>query len=142
MKKLLSVLIVLSVLFVSSVSLSEDVNPVVGAWYVLFDYKDYPPAAESAGKSYTLYMLIFEKSGVISGLSAEKSDSGIVSNASVVGTWSDNDGTYTANILGNGSFPLEFSEGHLLIKMIDNVWYSMHRMDWCDWYTDIILRYN
>lgn len=142
MKKLLSLLIVLVLLFVSSVSLSENADPIVGAWYVMFDYKDYPPSAETAGKNYMLYMLFFDQSGVISGLSAEYADTGWTASASVVGTWSNADGAYTVNLIGIGSFPAEFSNGRLLVKIAENAWYSMRSMEWSDWYTDIILCFN
>lgn len=139
MKKLLCVLLIIALL-VPVMAFADD--PIVGAWYVMFDYKDYPQSAETAGKNCMLYMLFFDQSGVISGLSAEYADTGWTASASVVGTWSNSDGTYTVNLIGIGSFPAEFSNDRLLVKIAENAWYSMRSMEWSNWYTDIILRFN
>lgn len=122
--------------------IAEEADPIIGTWYIMLDYTEYPQTAETNGKNYMLYILVFEESGTISGVSAESTNTtGLYGSASAVGTWSNDNGKYTVNLIGVGSNSAEFDNDRLLVQMTPNVWYSMQRMNKGNWYTDLIIRY-
>ena len=137
MKRLLCLLLAL-VLF-PVVSLADDPDPIVGAWYIMLDYKDYQ-VPETAGKNYMLYIMIFEESGVLSGISGESLEgSGLIANGSSIGTWSKDGDKYVINMIGVGSNSAMFFGRNLLVQMLPTVWYSMQRMNLGSWYTDLVV---
>ena len=140
MKKLLSFILILCIFIPAAVA--EEQDPIVGAWYIMLDYSEYPASPETAGKNYMLYIMVFEPSGTISGISGESAEAtGLAAYGSAVGTWENTGGSYIVNLIGVGSNSAEFSGDRLLVQMTENVWYSMRRMDWASWYTDMIIRY-
>ena len=64
MKKILSLILILA-LAVPALALAENTDPIVGAWYVLFDYKELPSQPAIEGKDYMLNMFFFEPSGAM-----------------------------------------------------------------------------
>ena len=140
MKKLLSVVLLLCLLIPAACA--EEQDPITGAWYIMLDYSEYPATAETAGKDYMLYIMIFEPSGRISAVSGESlQTTGLYAYGSTVGTWEKNGDAYTVSLIGVGINSAEFSGDRLLVQMTENVWYSMRRMDLANWYTDMIIRY-
>ena len=138
MKKLIAIILILALLLPAA-ALAAD--PIEGAWYIMLDYDDGPQTAETADKDYMFYIMIFEPSGTISGVSCEASKTtGLFANGSAVGTWSNNGGKYTVNVVGIGSNTAEFSGDRLLVQMTENVWYSMQKMNMGGWYTDLMFR--
>lgn len=141
MKKLITIILILALLLPAAAP-AEQQDPILGAWYIMLDYSEYPATAESAGKKYMLYIMIFEEDGTISGISGESLETtGLYANGSAIGTWQNNGGAYTVNMIGVGSNAAEFSGDRLLVQMTGNVWYSMQRMNWGGWYTDLVFRY-
>ena len=139
MKKLFCLLLIL--LFVPLVSFSESADPILGAWYIMLDYTEYPVTAETENKNYMFYIMIFEENGTVSGVSGENlKTTGLYAYGSSVGTWSNDNGKYTVNMIGVGSNSAEFDGDRLLVQMTTNVWYSMQRMNKGGWYTDLIIR--
>ena len=139
MKKLLCLLLVF--LFVPVFSFA-DPDPILGAWYIMFDYSEYPASPQTASKNYMIFIIVFEENGVISGISGESTDAaGLTASGSAIGTWKNENGSYTLNIVGVGSNSGEFSGDRLLVQMAPNVWYSMQRLNLGDWYTDLVIRY-
>ena len=121
---------------------AEKQDPIIGAWYIMLDYRDGPQTAETIGKTYMLYVLVFEESGAISAVSGESTDiTGLTAAGSRVGQWVNENGKYTLSIVGIGTTPAEFSGDRLLVKVTTNIWYSMQRMNLGGWYTDMVLRY-
>ena len=140
MKKLITLLLILALLMPATVL--ADPDPIIGAWYIMLDYREYPETEQTAGKNYMMYIMIFEESGTISGVSAESAqDTGIAAACSAIGTWTNSDGKYTVNLIGIGSNSAEFIEDRLLVQMTQNVWYSMQRMNLGSWYSDLVYRY-
>lgn len=122
---------------------AEGKDPIIGAWYIMLDYKEGPSVQEAADKNYMIYILFFNDDGTIDGISAEDlQSSGMVVEGASVGKWSNDKGVYTANIMGIGSSSPTIENDRLLLKMVDNIYYSMRRLDMGDWYTDIVYRYN
>ena len=122
------------------VSIADDPDPIVGAWYIMLNYKEYP-TAETEGKNYMIYIMICNEDGTIDGISAESNQSGLTANGSGIGKWENRDGTYAISIIGLGRNPAEFSGDRLLVQMTENIWYSMQRMYFGDWYSDLVVRY-
>jgi len=141
MKNLFCVLLIVA-LILPSACFADDPDPITGAWYIMLDYSEYPQSPETNGKNYMFYILVFEESGTISGMSAESTvTTGLFGSASAVGTWSNVNGKYTVNLIGVGSNSAEFDNDRLLVQMTPNVWYSMQRMNKGDWYSDLVIRY-
>ena len=141
MKKLFCLLLVL--LLVPFSTFADDPDPIVGAWYIMLDYTEYPQTADTENKNYMFYMMIFEENGTISGVSGESlKTTGLYASGSAIGTWSNDNGKYTFNMIGVGSNAAEFDGDRLLVQMTTNVWYSMQRMNKGNWYSDLIIRYT
>ena len=139
MKRFICLLFVL--VLIPIVSFSSDIDPIIGSWYIMLDYNEIPPTADSAGKEYMLFVIIFDETGNISCVTAESLENiGLYANGSILGTWSNNDGKYIVNMIGVGSNSAEFSDDRLLLQMTPTVWYSMQRLNKGSWYTDIIVR--
>lgn len=122
-------------------AVADNADPIVGGWYVMFDYRDLPASAETAGKNYMFYLLFFESDGTINGVSGENlQSSGIYANCSSLGTWSNNNGVYTVNVVGLGTSNPTIENDRLIFRMIDTIHYSMRRLECGSWYTDILYR--
>lgn len=135
--------IVLLLVFVLCVpyAVANNADPIVGGWYVMFDYRDLPASAETAGKNYMFYLLFFESDGTINGVSGENlQNTGIYANCSSLGTWSNNNGVYTVNVVGLGTSNPTIENDRLIFRMIDTIHYSMRRLECGSWYTDILYR--
>ena len=140
MKRIISVLLIICIVF-PVCSFADDQDPIVGAWYIMLDYREGPQMAETAGKTYMFYILFFEGSGNISAVSGEATESfGLTASGSRVGQWVKENGKYSLSIVGIGTNPAEFSGDRLLVQVTTNVWYSMQRMNLGGWYTDMIVR--
>ena len=141
MKKLITLILILA-LFLPAAALAADPDPIVGGWYVSFDYRDSPykdPSIE--GKDYMFYILFFQDDGLISGVSGEHlTESGLTANAAGLGKWSNENGVYTASIIGLGSINPVFDGDRLLVEMASSVYYSMRRLEIGSWYTDLVIR--
>ena len=141
MKRFLSLFLVL--IFCISFSSAEEKDPIIGAWYIMLDYEQGPSSPESSDKNYMIYVLFFDEDGTVNALSGEELKStGFYCQGSPVGKWSNDKGSYTVSIMGFGTDNPTIENDRLLFKVIDSVYYSMHRLDMCDWYTDIVYRYN
>lgn len=139
MKKLITIILVLAVILPAAAVADQD--PILGAWYIMLDYSQYP-APETAGKNYMFYIMIFEESGIITGVSGESAQgTGLTVSGGTIGSWVNNGSNYTINMIGIGSNAGEFSGDRLLVQMTANVWYSMQRMNMGDWYKDMVIRY-
>ena len=139
MKKLLTLILILA-LALPALALA-DPDPIVGGWYIMFDYTEYPDPSQVDGKEYFIYVMFFEEDGTISGVSGESLlNGGLTANGSAIGSWTNNGSSYTLNMIGIGSNQAEFSGDRLLVQMTENVWYSMQKMNWGSWYTDLVIR--
>ena len=139
MKRLLCLFLAL-VLF-PVVSLADDPDPIVGAWYIMLDYKDIPASTETAGKDFMFYILFFDEFGTVSGVSGESLEStGLYANGSGLGNWTKSGEKYTVNMIGVGETSAELSGDRLLLQMLPAVWYSMQRLNMGSWFSDIIVR--
>ena len=137
MKRLIA--LILAIVLFPVVSLSEEPDPIVGAWYIMLDYNEIPVSAETAGKDFMFYIVFFDEDGKISGVSGESLETtGLYANGSGVGSWSNVDGKYTVNMIGVGSNSAELSGDRLFLQMLPNVWYSMQRLNMGSWYSDIV----
>ena len=140
MKRFFCLLFVLFLLPI--VSFADNQDPIVGAWYIMLDYREGPQTAETIGKTYMFYILFFEESGSISAVSGEATElTGLIASGSRVGQWINENGKYTLNIVGIGTTPAEFSDDRLLVQITTNIWYSLQRMNFGGWYTDMVVRY-
>jgi len=140
MKKLITIILAMA-LILPTAAPAEDKDPIIGAWYIMLDYRDIPETPESAGKNYMIYIMIFDDSGSITGITAEDiQNSGMVAQGAAIGTWSKTDDGYTVNMIGVGSNRAEFSDDRLLVQMVQNVWYSMQRLNMGSWYNEIVIR--
>lgn len=139
MKKLIAIVLIIA-LAVPALAMAET-DPIVGAWYIMFDYSEYPYTNEVAGKNYMVYIMFFEESGTISGISGESDQStGLTANGSAIGTWKNSGSFYNVNLIGIGENKAEFSGDRLLVQMLPNIWYSMQRLNCGSWYTDLIYK--
>jgi len=138
MKKLITIILIMA-LALPALALAEP-DPIVGAWYMLIDYSRYP-FPEMQGKNYMIYVLIFEESGIISGISGESAQGdGLTASGSTLGAWVKNGDSYTVSMIGIGNNKAEFHGDRLHVQMLDNIWYSLQRMDFSDYYTDVIVK--
>ena len=138
MKKLITVLLILSMIMPAAALADSD--PIVGAWYIMLDYRE-SPVPDYTGKSYMLYIMIFEEDGAISGISGEHLATGLYASGSTIGSWKKENGKYSVNVVGVAPGYAEFSENRLLVQMTTNVWYSMQRMNMGDWDKEMVIRY-
>lgn len=139
MKKLIAVALILALLL-PAFALAEP-DPIVGAWYVMFNYDDIPYTADVGGREYMLYILFFEDDGTVSGATIEAlEDNTFSANASVIGKWSSKNGVYNVSIIGMGESTAELKEDRLIIAAYESVYYSMQRINWSSWYTDLIVK--
>ena len=98
-------------------------------------------SASTIKRARMLYIIIFEESGTLSGISGVSLEgSGLTANGSSIGTWSKDGDKYIVNMVGVGSNSAMFFGQNLLVQMLPTVWYSMQRMNLGSWYTDIIVR--
>lgn len=141
MRKLITVILILS-LFLPAAVLAEDPDPIVGAWYIMLDYKDAPYDDPSmAGKNYMIYVMFFEPSGTISGFSGESVQNiGFYGAGSTIGTWVKSGDTYTTSIVGIGTSNPTIEDGRLIIFAAGKIHYSMRRLEWASWENDLISR--
>lgn len=138
MKRLITIILIL-VLTVPGVSVAEH-DPIVGGWYIMFDYHDMPyeDTSLTSGKNYMIYTLIFEEDGTVAGFSGEsKQNIGFLGSGATYGTWQKDGDIYTVNIFGVGTSHPVISNDRLYIQTI-NVYYSMRRMFWANWEKDLI----
>lgn len=142
MKRLIAIILIL-VLIVPATAIGEEKDPIIGPWYIMFEYKDSPYEDEMlAGKNYMIYILIFEESGTISGMSGESMKGiGFYGSGSTVGTWLKAGDTYAATITGIGTSNPTIENDRLLIRMTENVHYVMRRMEIGDWNKDMVFKY-
>lgn len=141
MKKLITIILILA-LALPALALAEEPDPIVGVWYVMFDYATYPGSADqTGGRSYMIYIMKFDTDGSISAVSTEAMQTGTFqSQGSKVGTWEKGENGYTLNVMGMGRNKAELSDGTLLVQVMENAWYVMRPMVIADWYTDLIIR--
>ena len=140
MKKLTAVILIL-VLILPAIAVA-DPDPIVGAWYIMLDYTQYP-SPDAVGKEYMFYIMVFEEDGTISCVSAESTqDSGLTASGGTMGAWVNNgDNKYIISVLGIGTNKGELEGDRLFFQVTGNVWYSMQRMNMGDWYKDMVIRY-
>ena len=139
MKKLITIILTL-VLLLPAAALAEK-DPIIGGWYITLDYRDIAGTAGAENRAYMIYIMYFEDTGTITGISAESSTSGeFVSQGSVIGNWSRQGDDYTVNVVGLGETHPTIENGRLIVKMVDTVHYSMRRMEQGSWFTDILYR--
>ena len=139
MKKLLAIILILALLLPAAAMAAMD--PIVGVWYIMLDYGEYPdPSTE--GKDIMFYVLLFDSKNVISAVTYERNKDGtMAAQAANMGTWSKNDdGTYTTNMIGAGTLKAVMNGDRLEVQMLEKIWYSMQRMNFGSWYTDILSR--
>ena len=141
MKRLITIILIIA-LAVPAAAISEN-DPIVGGWYIMFDYNDMPYTDPSvAGKNYMIYTLFFEESGSISGFSGESVQGvGFYGSGSTLGTWLKNGDKYTVNIVGIGIGDATIENDRLIVKMTANIYYSMRRLEWGSWENDLITKY-
>ena len=141
MKKLIAIILILVMLVPAA--LAEEQDPIVGLWYVTFDYSAYPgDMTEIGDRSFMIYIVKFDDNGSVTVISAEADKSGsIQAQGAKMGTWARNGDIYDVNILGIGSNKAELSDGSLLLQMTENVWYAMRPMVIGDWYSDIVVKF-
>ena len=136
MKKLIAVILILALLLPAA-ALAAD--PIMGAWYIMLDYSAYP--ADSGGKSLLLYVLLFDNQGKVFATTTEiMMDNTVNSLGDCVGEWSNNDGVYTVSLIGIGTSNPTIEDDRLIIKMYENIHYSMRKLDFGSWYTDLVMR--
>ena len=141
MKKLITLLLILA-LALPALALAEEPDPIVGAWYVMLDYTEYPGSTkEIEGRSYKIHIIKFEVDGSFSLINTIAMQTGeIESMGSKMGKWEKAENGYVLSMYGGGTNKAEFSEGNLLVQVMKEAWYVMHPMIIGDWYTDFIFR--
>ena len=138
MKRLITIILILAMLLPAAAL--ADPDPIVGAWYVMLDYRQ-SPTPDYTGKTYMLYIMIFEEDGAISCISGEHLATGLYASGSTIGSWKNESGKYSVRVIGIEPGYAEFSEDRLLVQMTTNVWYSMQRMNMGDWDKELVIRY-
>jgi hypothetical protein len=140
MKKALSILLALCLMLAAAAALAET-DPIIGGWYIMLDYRDVPYQADVEGKTYMVYLMFFDDDGTISGISGERSTTtGLSALGSSIGTWSNDNGVYTANLVGIGAINPTIENDRLIVQMTEGVYYSMRRLELGSWYDDILYR--
>lgn len=137
MKRLITIILIITLAVPAAVIAEQD--PIVGGWYIMFDYHDMPYTDPSAdGKNYMIYTLFFEESGTIAGFSGESTQNiGFLGSGATYGTWQKDGDVYTVNLFGIGASHPVISNGRLYIQVM-NVYYSMRRLFWASWEKDLI----
>jgi hypothetical protein len=142
MKKLITVFMILALVLPATASASDQ-DPIIGGWYIMFDYREIPTMPETEGKMYMLYIMLFEKDGSIYGITSERGETlGLSAMGSAIGTWSKDNNIYTVNIVGVGTSNPTIEDDRLIIKMTDTVCYSMRRLEMGSFYKDIVYQLN
>ena len=141
MKKLLSVILIL-VLILPAATMAAAPDPIVGAWYLSLDYRETSTDDPfMAGKKYMVYILIFDESGTIYSMVAEANQSyGFYGSCSTAGAWVQAGGTYTASLSNIGTCNPTIENERLIIRITENIWYSMRRLELGSWTDDLIYR--
>lgn len=141
MKKLLCLILALAVL-IPAAALAADPDPIVGAWYLTLDYRETSSDDPIiAGKKYMVYILIFDESGTVYNMVAESNKNlGFYGSCSTAGAWVQSGGTYVVSLSNIGTCSPTIEDGRLIIRMTENVWYSMRRLEPGSWTDDLIVR--
>lgn len=140
MKKLITITLILALLLPVAV-LAEAPDPIVGAWYMMLDYRQGPQTAETKGKKLMILIMIFEEDGTLSWITSDSDETnGIVVQGETVGTWSRNGNNYNVNIIGTGTNRAELTDDRLLVEVMQNAWYTMRPMELGSWYSDVVFR--
>ena len=143
MKKLIAIIMIIALLLPATV-LADNPDPIVGAWYIMLNYNDMPyeDKSGSEGKNYMIYVMIFEDTGAISGISGESLQGiGFYGSGTPIGTWVNAGGKYTASVTGIGVINPAIEGDRLIVQMTTNVYYSMRRIEMGSWEDDLIIRY-
>ncbi|MBO7711764.1 MAG: hypothetical protein J6S50_03105 [Oscillospiraceae bacterium] len=141
MKKLLTIILILA-LAVPALALAEETDPIVGAWYVIFNYKELPPQPAIEEKDYVVNVFVFEPSGALTFFALDaKKDNTREAYADISGKWTKKDDKYTYSGIGIGNnLGLELDGDIIKVQITDNIWYVMHRMEWDSFYDTMIYR--
>lgn len=102
MKKLLCVLLIVALLLPSAV-LADETDPIVGCWYLYYDFSLYPEL-KSLFPDYDKLICVywFSESGVIYGAGATIVGTEGTPDYSAAGKWSKSGDSYTIGFIGSG----------------------------------------
>ena len=117
MKKILVLIVAISVVFCSSVGFAEK-DPVVGVWYMLFDFTEYPELKEmSEGHDFVFSALFFLDNGVIVELDNPVDGNDFADEIKTTGHWEKTDDGYSFRLLGYGEGTFSVDGDNLLFSI-------------------------
>lgn len=145
MKKAITALLILSIIFCSIPSRCEETDPIIGCWYanIPLDGEIKIPGYENYIREVLL--LTFEKNGDITRCSIDfDGKTPVVSGPAIVGKWSKAEGiNYSISIIAAGTSKAYIVGGVLFaMALVKDVYYGFHKMDTFDWYSEMYYSYN
>lgn len=139
MKKIITLFMALTLILAAVPACADDVDPIVGAWYVMMNVADGPMTDALGDYTHLLLVFVFEEDGRIWTFEADFMPTDCQPRGpSVNGEWIHDETGYITRIISLGEGKA-YLEGDLLyIKMTKNVYYIAHRMTPMNWYADIV----
>ena len=138
MKKLITIILILALLLPASALADRD--KIVGSWYVLNDYTEYPElASTSNGCDIIIMIYTFFEDGTI--MCTENDIVGKTGNvqSSPTGKWEKTGDTYKYSMIGFGEGIIKFEEENsILLSFLDQGYFRMHKMICLNPYKDYV----
>ena len=146
MKKYVALVLIL-MMILPSAQAAEERDPIVGCWYMLYDFHDTPELVSAFGSDAEKVMTIcdFSENGAIMMLDLTTKDNIGTPTYNGGGKWSNDGSTYTYSIIGLGSGDAYIDDYFLCLYIEDaskqlgrNVYLRLRRMESFNPYTDYI----
>ncbi len=137
MKKMFISILILC-MFISTVAIANDSDPIVGCWYICIDASDPVAGMSDKGIDYGLFILYFSEGGLI--LQSEidfASNGGQATEPSPIGKWEKNGNEYKTSIIAGGSDKAFFEDDLLYVCMNKVQYHGFRKMTPIDMYYNI-----
>ena len=144
MKRTLSLILALAIaLAVPALALADDPDHIVGMWYFA-GYTE--PIRANLGPAladvqYMIMMMLFEADGTIRIYEVDFTSTGCNPvDYGACGRWTKTNGVYSVAIVGVGEHTayLNTISGELRVMYVPGVYYNLHEITDCDWFSDLI----
>lgn len=126
MKKLLAIMLIFTMLF-PMMALAEK-DPIVGTWYLLYDFELYPEMKANFGNyDFMLIQLTFLENGSIILGDYYMTEGAPGCEAQASGRWSNENGKYSYSVIGLGEGEATVSGEDMYLKSQDNIKTLLHK---------------
>lgn len=142
MKKLICLLIAVLFVFVCSVSVADDNDPIVGIWCILFTKDNTPPSLwESLNleNNRALFVFDFQPDGEIFAYRTLMSEAIGATDSEFFAKWEKRSDDYLISMIGSIKFKAFFKEEKFYCELFgSDIYLKMEKIEAFDWFEDLI----